>query len=161
MFDSLPASVQPSVRCFLPSWTGFLRAGQQTAPAAGSSSHCNNNIKRFGTHRRDVLVKVVTCRKGSDVHAVPVDVVHRGLWFQSAGVNPEEHQRTSLLVMENLEGQSTEVALVPPPAGRGQNGQSSMENYIKTTLKQQFQHNESFCSFLFILHPVKQKKVKL
>ncbi|TNN25880.1 hypothetical protein EYF80_063984 [Liparis tanakae] len=53
----------------------------------------------------------------------------------SAGVNPEEHQRTSLLVMENLEGQSTEVAVVPPPAGRGHNGQSSVENDFKTTSK--------------------------
>ena len=52
-----------------------------------------------------------------DVHAVPVDVVDGRLWFQSTGVNPKKHQRTALLVMENLEGQSTQVVLVPPPVG--------------------------------------------
>lgn len=41
------------------------------------------------------------------VHAVPVDVVDGSLWFQSTRVNPEKHQRTALLVMENLESQGT------------------------------------------------------
>ena len=54
---------------------------------------------------------------GGDAHAVPVDVVDGGLCFQSTRVNPEKHQRTTLLVMENLEGQGTEVIFVPPPVG--------------------------------------------
>lgn len=51
------------------------------------------------------------------VRAVPVDVVDSSLWFKSAGVNPNKYQRTTLLVVDNLEGQSTQVILVPPPVG--------------------------------------------
>lgn len=64
-----------------------------------------------------ILVKNWLEVNENDVHAVPVDVVDSRLWFQSTGVNPKKHQRTALLVMENLEGQSAQVVLVPPPAG--------------------------------------------
>lgn len=57
-------------------------------------------------------------RPRDGVRAVPVDVVHGRLRFQGAGVDPEEHQRAALLVVENLEGQRAQVVLVPAAAGR-------------------------------------------
>lgn len=64
-----------------------------------------------------------TCQKsttgrGNDIRAVPVDVVDSGLRFQAAGVNPKKHKRTPLLVVDNLEGQSAQVILVPTPGER-------------------------------------------
>lgn len=53
-----------------------------------------------------------------DIHAIPIDVVDGCLWFQGARVDSEKHQRAALLVVENLEGQSTQVVLVPAAAGR-------------------------------------------
>lgn len=53
-----------------------------------------------------------------DTHAVPVDVVDSCLRLQGARVDSEKHQRTALLVVENLEGQSAQVVLVPAAAGR-------------------------------------------
>lgn len=52
-------------------------------------------------------------RPPDGVRAVAVDVVHGRLRLQGAGVDPEEDQRTTLLVMENLEGQGAQVVLVP------------------------------------------------
>lgn len=54
----------------------------------------------------------------NDIHAIAVDVVHGCLWFQGAGVDPEEDQWATLLFMKNLEGQGTQVILVPAAADR-------------------------------------------
>lgn len=54
---------------------------------------------------------------GNNIRAVPIDVVDGGLWFQGTRVYPEKYKRTTLLVMENLEGQSTQVVLVPASVG--------------------------------------------
>lgn len=40
------------------------------------------------------------------------------LRFQAAGVNPKKHKRTPLLIVDNLEGQSAQVVLVPTPGER-------------------------------------------
>lgn len=52
---------------------------------------------------------------GNGIHAVPVDVVDSSLRFQAAGVNPKKDKRTPLLVVDHLEGQSTQVIFVPTP----------------------------------------------
>ena len=57
------------------------------------------------------------CAVTESLRAIPVDVVDSSLWFQGTGVNPEKHKRAALPVMDNLEGQSTQVVLVPLPAG--------------------------------------------
>lgn len=60
----------------------------------------------------------------NDIRAVPVDVVDSSLRFQAAGVNPKKHQRAPLLIVDNLEGQSAQVVLVPTP------GQSSKKQNV-------------------------------
>lgn len=55
-------------------------------------------------------------RKG--IRAVPVEVVDGSLRLQAAGVNPKKHKRTALLVVNDLEGQSAQVVLVPTPGNR-------------------------------------------
>lgn len=116
MYDALPASVLQSERCFPRSSRGFLHADQQTAPAACSSSHYTqhdaNNLRFDDDFCQN---RLVSCNR--DVRAVPVDVVDSSLWLQSTRVNPNKYQRTTLLVMDNLEGQSAQVVLVPPSAG--------------------------------------------
>lgn len=52
------------------------------------------------------------------IHAVAVNVVHGCLRFQGAGVDPEEDQRATLLVVNNLESQGAQVVLVPAAAER-------------------------------------------
>lgn len=58
---------------------------------------------------------------GNGIHAVPVDVVDSSLGFQAAGVNPKKDKRTPLLVVDHLEGQSTQVVLVPTPGEKKHN----------------------------------------
>lgn len=72
-------------------------------------------------------------------HAIPIDVVDGRLWFQGARVDPEKHQRTALLVVENLEGQSTQVVLVPAAAGRQMRNWLSSRN--RTTIKGHLQQH--------------------
>lgn len=59
------------------------------------------------------------CSTVCNLRVVPVQVVNSCLGFQSTRVYPEENQRTALFVMENLEGQRTQVLFVPPPVRLG------------------------------------------
>lgn len=86
-----------------------------------TKSHYSNNFDLYVVY--EVHSGLYYCSEYC-VRAVPVDVVDSRLWFQCTRVNSEKHHRAALLLMDNLEGQSTQVVLVPAP----------VESWIKQTI---------------------------
>lgn len=109
----------PTVRAMFPA----VMEGISTSWSANGTSsllilslHKNIIQKNYSFSRLEITQACVAEMKNY-IRAVPVDVVDSSLWYKSAWVNPNKYQRTTLLVVDNLEGQSTQVILVPPPVG--------------------------------------------